>query len=44
MISDGEKDGNRVVEIGIKEKVEVKETVLKSFNNLIILKNFSSTL
>lgn len=26
VISDGEKDGNRVVEIGTKEKVEVKET------------------
>ena len=26
VISDGEKDGNRVIEIGTKEKVEVKET------------------
>ena len=26
VISDGEKDGNRVIEIGVKEKVEVKET------------------
>ena len=26
VISDGEKDGNRVIEIGVKEKIEVKET------------------